>query len=165
MWEAVRATSAAPLFFEPITLQASQHTFVDGALRANNPVDQVISEARFLWPGRGIGCLISLGTGVKLLQRHSTQKSRLHEVLHSLADIATDANNKAREFRDTLEGRELIRSKRYFRYSVPYGVGEVDLADFEEVPYMESMTLPYMVDIDDSIEDCARSLANPSISR
>ena len=161
----MRATSAAPLFFEPITLQASQHTFVDGGVRVNNPVDQVTSEARCLWPGRDIGCLVSLGTGVKIPPGFSTQKSRLHEVLRTLADIATDANNKAREFRDTSEGRELIRNKRYFRYSVPHGVGEVDLADFEKIPLMESMTLPYMVDVDDSIEDCARNLANPSVHR
>ena len=161
----MRATSSAPLFFEPITLQASQHTFVDGGVRANNPIDQVTSEARFLWPSRDVGCLVSLGTGIKILQGLNTQKSRLHEVLHTLADIATDANNKAREFRDTSEGRELIRNKRYFRYSVPHGVGEVDLADFEKIPFMESMTLPYMVDVDDNIEDCARNLADPSIRR
>ncbi len=164
VWEAVRATSAAPLFFEPLTLQKSQATFVDGAVRANNPIDQITSEARHLWPGRSIGCLVSLGTGVRIPQGFNANKSRLHEVLQTLADIATDANNKAREFRDTSEGRELIRGKRYFRYSIPQGVGDVDLADFEKIPYMESMTLPYVVDIDDSIGDCAKTLAHPSLS-
>lgn len=164
LWEALRATSAAPLFFEPITLEASKATFVDGGVRANNPIDQLASEARQLWPERSIGCLVSLGTGVKLPQGFSPNKSRLHEALQSLADIATDADNKAREFRDTREGRELIRSKRYFRYSVSQGVGDVDLADFEKIPYMESMTLPYVLDNDDSIEDCASSLAQASSS-
>lgn len=165
IWEAVRATSAAPLFFEPITLQASKATFVDGAIRVNNPIDQITSEARSLWPNRSIGCLVSLGTGVKIPQGFNATRSRLHEVLQTLADIATDANNKAREFRDTAEGRKLIRGKRYFRYSVPQGVGDIDLADFEKIPYMESMALPYIMEIDDSIEDCARILANPTFSR
>ena len=79
--------------------------------------------------------------------------------------MATDASNKAREFRDTSEGRELVRSKMYFRYSVPHGVGDINLADFEKFPYMESMTLPYVVDMDDSIEECAKILANPSTVR
>lgn len=159
VWEAVRATSAAPLFFEPITLKASQATFVDGGIRANNPIDFLMSEARSLWPDREVGCVISLGTGIKLPQSLDLHNSRLHEVLQTLADIATDANSKAREFRDTAEGRTLVRNRRYFRYSVPQGVGEVDLADFEKMPYMESMTLPYAVDMDDNIEECARALA------
>jgi hypothetical protein len=41
-------------------------------------------------------------------------------------------------------------------------MGEVDMADFEKVPYMEAITLPYMIDVDYNIEDCAQSLANPS---
>jgi predicted acylesterase/phospholipase RssA len=163
VWEAVRATSAAPLFFEPMTLQASQATFVDGGIRANNPIDYLMSEARSLWPDREVGCVVSLGTGVKLPQSLDVNKSRLHQVLQTLADIATDADNKAREFRDTAEGRGLVRSKRYFRYSVPHRVGEVDLADFEKMPYMESMTRPYVVDVDDNIEECAQMLAGEKL--
>lgn len=133
MWEAVRATSAAPLFFEPIALEASKAIFADGGIGANNPIDQLTSEARQLWLDRDIGCLVSLGTGVKVPQGFSSKKSRLHELLQSLADIATDADHKARGFRDTQEGRELIRSKKYYRYSVTQGVGDVDPADFEKI--------------------------------
>jgi patatin-like phospholipase/acyl hydrolase len=45
VWEAIRATSAAPLFFEPITLKSSKATFVNGGIRANNPISQISSEA------------------------------------------------------------------------------------------------------------------------
>jgi predicted acylesterase/phospholipase RssA len=164
IWEAVRATSAAPLFFEPITMEESRATFIDGGVRANNPIDHLASEARFLWPGRSIGCLISLGTGIQIPKRFNAKKSRLHEVLQTLADIATDAGAKAREFRDTQEGRDLIRNRKYFRYSVPQGMDEVDLADFEKIPFMESITLPYVSDMDDTIEDCAKKLASPDSS-
>lgn len=133
-------------------MEESRITFIDGGVRANNPIDHLSSEARFLWPGRSIGCLISLGTGIQIPKRFDPKKSRLHEVLQSLADIATDADAKARECRDTQEGRDLIRNRKYFRYSVPQGMGEVDLADFEKIPYMEAITLPYVVDMDDTIE-------------
>jgi hypothetical protein len=83
-----------------------QNAFVD-------PVEHLTSEARRLWPDRTIGCLVSLGTGVRVPQGFNSNKSRLHEVLQSLADIATDANTKAREFRDTREGRELVWSSKY----------------------------------------------------
>ncbi|KAL5344189.1 hypothetical protein ACLOAV_010851 [Pseudogymnoascus australis] len=160
--EAVRATSAAPLFFEPVTLKGSNATFIDGGVRVNNPIEQIKNEAENIWPSRPIGCIVSIGTGVTVPQGFNPKKSRLHAVLQSLASIATDANNKAREFRDSKEGKSLFRGKKYFRYSVPQGMGEVDMADFEKVPYMEAITLPYMMDVDYSIEECAQSLANPS---
>jgi patatin-like phospholipase/acyl hydrolase len=47
IWEAVRATSAAPLFFEPITLfvDSKTPTFIDRGVRANNPIHLMASEA------------------------------------------------------------------------------------------------------------------------
>lgn len=36
LWEAARATSAAPYYFKP--LEVNGETFVDGGLQANNPL-------------------------------------------------------------------------------------------------------------------------------
>lgn len=36
LWEAARATSAAPMFFK--RLEVNGQTFVDGGLQANNPI-------------------------------------------------------------------------------------------------------------------------------
>lgn len=44
LWEAARATSAATSFFDPITIDGS--TYWDGALGANNPVNQLWKEAK-----------------------------------------------------------------------------------------------------------------------
>jgi patatin-like phospholipase/acyl hydrolase len=41
LWEAARATSAAPSYFAPLTVQATpttSYTFLDGGLQANNPL-------------------------------------------------------------------------------------------------------------------------------
>jgi patatin-like phospholipase/acyl hydrolase len=38
IWEACRATSAATSFFDSIAIGPYEEEFVDGALRANNPV-------------------------------------------------------------------------------------------------------------------------------
>ena len=152
-----------------MTLESSKTTFIDGAARANNPIEQMMNEARSLWPSREIGCLISLGTGVKLPEGFDNTKGnpRLHEVLRSLASIATDSETKARDFRATSEGRALsLRgNKKYFRFSVSQGIEQVDLADFQKLLYMGSMTTPYLIDMDDEIEDCASCLASPVISR
>lgn len=165
VWEAVRATSAAPLFFEPVTLESSKTTFIDGGIRANNPIDQISSEAERIWPGREIGCLVSIGTGITSAKAFEPTKSKLHEILRSLADIATDADAKARVYRDTKVGRQLQRNKKYFRYSIPHGMDNVDLAEFEKFPWMESMIVPYTVDMDDSIEECAENLVHPKSTR
>ena len=61
IWEAARATSAAPTFFAPITVD--HVTYGDGGTGWNNPTRLVTSEVRQIWPHRPIGCLISLGTG------------------------------------------------------------------------------------------------------
>ena len=51
--EAALATSAATTFFDPVKIGARK--YVDGALGANNPVDEVEGEASNIWcPGREI---------------------------------------------------------------------------------------------------------------
>ena len=37
--------------------------FVDGGIVANNPVMVALKEAMSLWPGREVGCIVSLGCG------------------------------------------------------------------------------------------------------
>ncbi|KAF8859945.1 FabD/lysophospholipase-like protein [Acephala macrosclerotiorum] len=156
--EAARATSAAPLFFEPITLKNSKASFVDGGVRDNNPVEQVKNEAESIWPNRDIGCIVSIGSGFTPTLGFDTQKSNLQAVLKSLVDMATDADTKARVFRLSKEGRSLSKDHRYFRFSVQHGMASVDLAEFEKMPYMEAMTLPYIEDEDDRILQCAKRL-------
>jgi predicted acylesterase/phospholipase RssA len=46
VWEAARATSAASTFFPPVQIGPTKQTFVDGALRHNNPIMLVDRESR-----------------------------------------------------------------------------------------------------------------------
>ncbi|EGE04185.1 hypothetical protein TEQG_03217 [Trichophyton equinum CBS 127.97] len=63
VWEAGRATSAAPLYFKPMTMAAGR--FIDGGLGFPNPIDITSWERRQIWPevNEADVCL-SLGTGV-----------------------------------------------------------------------------------------------------
>jgi predicted acylesterase/phospholipase RssA len=61
IWEAGRATSAAPTFFKPIILDGQ--SFSDGATIANNPTHIAIMEASKIWRPVDIDCILSLGTG------------------------------------------------------------------------------------------------------
>ena len=61
IWEAGRATSAAPTFFKPI--QIDRGVFVDGGLGHNNPAELALSEAQKIWNKAKRFYLVSVGTG------------------------------------------------------------------------------------------------------
>lgn len=69
-WQAVRATTAAPTYFEPAQAEnltsGKTHTLIDGGVFANDPVMAAYVEARKLgWSAEDI-VIVSLGTGAKM---------------------------------------------------------------------------------------------------
>jgi predicted acylesterase/phospholipase RssA len=67
----LHASAAAPTYFPPVTHPDTKVQYVDGAITSNNPSMLAIQEARALWPGRPIGCLVSLGTGEPVAAENS----------------------------------------------------------------------------------------------
>ncbi|KAJ2991286.1 hypothetical protein NUW58_g2566 [Xylaria curta] len=64
VWEAARATSAAPRYFKSFHHEASQKTYIDGAVLHNNPVRIADSERKIIWPDNQVPDLfLSIGTG------------------------------------------------------------------------------------------------------
>jgi hypothetical protein len=65
IWEAARATSAAPTFFKQMTIEIDKlkQTYGDGGLGYNNPSQLALVEAKSLWPSSKSLCLVSIGTG------------------------------------------------------------------------------------------------------
>jgi len=61
IWEAARATSAAPTFFKRIEI--GNKPFINDDLRCNNPSKLVLEEAQMVFPTQQIGCLVSIGAG------------------------------------------------------------------------------------------------------
>lgn len=60
VWEAARATSAAPTYFKPY--EKGKHIWIDGGLYMNNPSLVAYRRARELWPGEEYE-IVSIGTG------------------------------------------------------------------------------------------------------
>ncbi|GAB1316405.1 hypothetical protein MFIFM68171_06615 [Madurella fahalii] len=64
IWEAARATSAAPGYFKPFQRKGSPTAYLDGAFFHNNPVEIANQERKLLWPDyTEPDILLSLGTG------------------------------------------------------------------------------------------------------
>jgi len=66
IWEVARATSAAPSFFKPMTIENPPPpiTYVDGGLGYNNPAKLALVEADRIWNCKSKDvCLVSIGTG------------------------------------------------------------------------------------------------------
>ncbi len=62
MWEAVRASSAAPGYFDEFQLSNKLHH--DGAMICNNASILAIHESKKIWPSERVQCVVSLGTGI-----------------------------------------------------------------------------------------------------
>ena len=65
IWQAGRATSAAPSYFRPAWVEVPDPGgwYIDGGLRRNNPSEVALSEARKYWKMSRRFCIVSIGTG------------------------------------------------------------------------------------------------------
>ncbi|KAF3358216.1 hypothetical protein VDGD_03089 [Verticillium dahliae] len=121
LWEAARATSAAPMFFK--RLEVNGQTFVDGGLQANNPIGWLWNEVlQVFGPVRTTGCFLSIGTGTPLSQTLSTVNHPI-DFTNGLASIATNsemANILFRSLINAFAPRSMAR--KYWRFNVGDGL-------------------------------------------
>nr|XP_012601265.1 calcium-independent phospholipase A2-gamma isoform X1 [Microcebus murinus]XP_012601285.1 calcium-independent phospholipase A2-gamma isoform X1 [Microcebus murinus] len=110
MWQAIRASSAAPGYFAEYALGNDLHQ--DGGLLLNNPSALAMHECKCLWPDVPLECIVSLGTGrydsdVRNTVTHTSLKTKLSNVINS----ATDTE----EVHIMLDG--LLPPDTYFRFN------------------------------------------------
>ncbi|XP_036926506.1 calcium-independent phospholipase A2-gamma isoform X2 [Sturnira hondurensis] len=110
MWQAIRASSAAPGYFAEYALGNDLHQ--DGGLLLNNPSALAMHECKCLWPDVPLECIVSLGTGryesdVKNTMTYTSLKTKLSNVINS----ATDTE----EVHVMLDG--LLPPDTYFRFN------------------------------------------------
>lgn len=124
IWQACRATSAAPTFFPSVTIDGQQ--YVDGALGYNNPIRPMLDEASHIWGGkRPIGCIMSVGTG---LPRLGTVGEGV-TLAKTLKEMATDTQTVANEFKNEMIAQFGPDQQVYFRFNVERGLETLGLED------------------------------------
>lgn len=108
VFEALRATTAAPSYFDEF-IDEQYGTFLDGGILANNPVGIAIHEARKIWPNTNIDCIVSIGTG-KETSAPNTNGITIKGLILSLIEGATDTENLSNLLSD------LLSPTVYFRF-------------------------------------------------
>ncbi|KAJ7452585.1 FabD/lysophospholipase-like protein [Mycena latifolia] len=146
IWEAARATSAAPAFFKPIEIGPASRAeaFLDGGLGRNNPTGTLLEEAQLLFPGQRVACVLSIGTG-QVKAAAIPPPSRFHralpvDVFRAMAAIATDCEATNQEMLKRFAGAPGV----YFRFNVEQGMQNIKLGEWERLAEVSAHTKQYM---------------------
>ncbi|KAI1412648.1 FabD/lysophospholipase-like protein [Hypoxylon sp. FL1857] len=119
LWQAARATSAAPAYFEPI--QVDGYKLVDGGLGANNPLGWLWTEVLSVFgPVRETDCFLSIGTGIdaNIAVKQPGRIPRFGTIA-SYASIATNAEITHILFRGLIDAfAPRTRAPKYWRLNV-----------------------------------------------
>nr|XP_061826416.1 calcium-independent phospholipase A2-gamma-like [Nerophis lumbriciformis] len=121
LWQAIRATSAAPGYFQEFLLGSDLHQ--DGGLLINNPTALAIHECKCLWPNTPLECVVSLGTGrLETTARNSATYTSLKTKITNVISSATDTE----EVHAMLDG--FLPADTYFRFN-PFVSEDISIDD------------------------------------
>jgi predicted acylesterase/phospholipase RssA len=146
VWEAALATSAASSFFDPVTIAGQR--FVDGATDANNPINELWTEADNFFRDSSIPdwrlednvhCVISIGTGKPSLKPFG--KSAL-EIGKTILSNATNTEKVAERF-ERLHS-SLFDKNKAFRFNVSEGLEDIGLEEADRLPAITAATKRYI---------------------
>ncbi len=155
IWEAARATTAASSYFKPQELGSgpTPQTYIDAAIRANNPVYHLRREAAAEFgSARRLGCLVSIGTGTREIQLSGIRgfiraPSYYWQLAGALKNQVTDCEAAHRELESTLSAFP----GAYFRFNVPRMAETVGLSHYKKIPAIKSSTCQYLAKNDVSM--------------
>lgn len=146
IWEAARATSAAPTFFKRATIidNGLKEDFIDGGIKCNNPVLQLVEEAGHVFNNRPIACIVSIGTGeaetIGLRSPDVFQRLLPINLIGVLRQIATDCHDVAEQ----VEKQYTCTPGIYYRFNVDQGLQQVSLAEWNRLDEVTQHTKQYL---------------------
>lgn len=159
IWEAGRATSAAPTFFKRIKIDGEH--FVDAGLGCNNPIKEVIAEAKLVFgKERKVDCIVSIGTGkagvVGFDKPTGLQTILPTDLVNVLKKMVTESSSTAEEMEQRYEA---VRNL-YFRFDVDQGLQDVGLEEWKRLEDVKTHTITYTMEtnIDRKIDAVVTSL-------
>jgi len=151
VWEAMRASSAAPTYFSEVRVNGDLHA--DGAVVANNPTACAVAELKVMYPGVPIECIVSLGNGNQLVQPHEPDMAAKNvgwaDVLSSIISSATSTEHTHHVLAD------ILPSDVYFRLNPTTQNCEIDVTSTEQLDEWTSEANAYIAANQERFEELA----------
>ncbi|KAI5783766.1 hypothetical protein FPQ18DRAFT_418904 [Pyronema domesticum] len=162
IWQAARATTAAPTIFKAVRIGSAnaEVSYIDAALSCNNPVRHVLNEAKIVFKDRKVRSILSIGTGqsfqIGIQETHAFQRGL--DISTVLKSMATDATRVAKE----MEHEFINTQDIYFRFSVEQGLQNITTDEWKRVGEVKMCTRQYLGEavISKRIDAVVRALIN-----
>ncbi|CAD0047936.1 unnamed protein product [Aureobasidium pullulans] len=145
IWQAARATSAAPTFFKQLVI--GNHQFIDGGLGSNNPCRVLLKECQQIYrkkPGCTVSCIISIGSGmpknIGISELNGIGFSWLRDVVKTLSGMATDCEAINEEVATWFKATPNL----YYRFNVEQGLQDVEMDKHEKLNIVTAKTEGYL---------------------
>ena len=155
LWQAIRATSAAPIYFPSMVIDGA--VYLDGGMGRNNPTSLAVAEIARMkaFEKRPIGYVVSLGTG---RVTYKVYDNKILSLPGYLTNVATDCE---RVHEDLSSAKHDFA---YDRFNPGNGVGDYDLSDVAGIDAMVRATEAYISEdtIAKRLRALAHALAQPS---
>jgi hypothetical protein len=165
IWEAARATSAAPRFFKRICIGdfGLQEEFIDAGIGCNNPARYLVKEAqREFGPMREVSCIVSIGTGKSKVAGFKSpglfQRALPLDLIDVLVSMATDSEAEAKKMKERYQNCPGL----YYRLNVERGLEDVSLEEWKKLGDVKTHTMAYLEEISNDIDAIVSALAGRS---
>ncbi|KAG6837012.1 hypothetical protein H0H93_016474 [Arthromyces matolae] len=174
IWQAARATSAAPTYLPPIKINDTE--FVDGGIRFNNPSILLMGEVNAVFGiddagfgiARHIDCLLSIGTGrAPNIKINSQPGNPVAVALYakSIAEASIKVMTDCQTTADLMNGLFYGKEDVYYRFNAGVQVGNdwaplIALDDYQDMPQLVTLTQTYLLGQATRVAQCATTLVH-----
>ncbi|KAG9733973.1 hypothetical protein KCU73_g10901, partial [Aureobasidium melanogenum] len=146
IWQAARATSAAPTSFE--RLEIGTNEFIDGGMGSNNPSKALLNETQRLFRqdhDRTLACIISIGTGVPkridLAKLNGFGLTYIKDLVKALSGMATNCQEITEEMTAVFKATPSV----YICFDVEQGLQDVRMNSYEDLNIIRANSQSYLM--------------------